>query len=288
MSRYQFREWDSGGVRTVQRTQGRILDAFLTDKNTRRIRRGLAKQLPAGPLLRFVTEGLADTMRRFGLGLARDVVTSDPLATRGIAGPVSERQELARINAAFVQSRVDSARDNHKLIMHGRSDQSYQMQMFTADSLRPPGFESLNDPEPWHALLERRRPNKGEEMPAMTPGVDEADQAWEAGNPDRTAAEAMEAYWGEGAVATGPSAARKPQNSCHTKPHPEPTRRQRIEGIPRWQHTSNALDGTDRDIQGELGREPIEMKSQVRRWGNAATRRYLARNYVGRRHGPTL
>jgi hypothetical protein len=202
-----------------------------------------ADRVPPGPMRLFALETLEDSVHSYERG--EDLIYSDPLAQRLSSRPAATLWgEVRRLNLAFYEYRMQFIRDKASLITGHSSDgqwdddEQYHFRMFTADSLHPPGLESLNGNGPLFGIREdqtianepgfsagsrsggpplaasRRGPRRegfsstgartspdSSTLP-MDPGVSSDDWAWDDGNPNRTSEEAIAEYWGEDRVET--------------------------------------------------------------------------------------
>lgn len=156
--RYTWREAEA--ARTPARFRERVLTQFRSAQNVAYLRQLLARTAPAGKLRQFAVDTTDDAVQNYDV--ASDLLMSDSLARRGFASRSANFwDELRRLNRAFFDFRMGtlvreaaaidptSLRDGI-----GDSDEPYHIMMFTADSLRPPGLEFLNDPGPAWALRE--------------------------------------------------------------------------------------------------------------------------------------
>lgn len=120
---------------------------------------------------RFLLESLDAAMAQFTApgGLGQSLVHDDPLARRGrVARGTQHEEELAQLNRAFFEHRLRLAYANELPDHPGGVAQTtggpgefpivdgepLYYRMFVADSLRPPGLEHLNGPQPFQGLKE--------------------------------------------------------------------------------------------------------------------------------------
>jgi hypothetical protein len=104
-------------------------------------------------------ERLMEDVIEFGghfYGLGNEITQSDPLAQRGDkTWGIGLKNEVIRLNRAFIRYKMEFLRDNQeyfnptieresKLMPQSTANESYAIQMFEADSLRPQGLEKLN------------------------------------------------------------------------------------------------------------------------------------------------
>lgn len=222
--------WDQGGARTPIRPRERIINLFRSPRNIEYLRSLFAKRVPPGPLRDFAVETLVDSV--YAYERIEALIYSDPLAQRGGARPAASLwAEVRRINLAFYQYRMQFIRDKAALISGADrvgledEDEPYHYRMFTADSLRPPGLEHLNQAGPLFGIREDQV-ERGGAPPATgacpprregfsatgapvgaspgagaTPleaGVGDEDWGWDNGDPHRTPEQALAEYYGEG------------------------------------------------------------------------------------------
>lgn len=259
---------DPLAARTPARFRERVLAAFRAPANVAYLRGVLAARTPPGPLRAFALATLEDAVLGFDQG--GDLLDSDPLAQRGGARPATGLwAEVRRLNLAFFTSRMRILRDKAALIERRSGDgqwdddEPYHVRMLIADSLSPPGLESLNGQGPLHGILEDQRAEPGD------PGMGEDDWAWDSGDASRTPEQAVAAYWGDdGHVeSTVVTAATNLDVYGRGESWRENggTRAMRYPKIPIWQNLSRGRE-YDRDIDETLGDAPIELGSHVRRW----------------------
>lgn len=142
-----------------------VLDTFKSGPNLQYLERAIARApLPPGARDAELT-GLLQAVMSFAAGDGRSLVYSDPLAQRADLRRAPELwDEVQRLNRAFLASRVASIADRavyfdpavseaSRLLPVADPAEDYAFQMFTADSLRPPGLEHLNA-EPYHSLYD--------------------------------------------------------------------------------------------------------------------------------------
>lgn len=234
---YQFQDLDEWAIksRTPDSIRDRIISMFRAPINIKYLRSLFNKHVTSKKLRDYIMANIERSVYSFKQ--IDDIIYSDSIAQR------SSKElwgELRRINSAFFDYQMKFLDEMNEI-----GDESYSFNMFEEDSLRPPGLEGLNDRAPLHNILENQQ---------QIPGMDDDDWGWDSGNKDRTPEEAMAQYWGENGEAYN--------NGQSTE-----SRFMRYPTIPRWQHTSNALDGTDLEINENLGSATREMGSHVRRWG---------------------
>ena len=151
--------WDSRGARTPARVRERLIEMFRAPRNIEYLRGVLAKAVPPGALRSFALDTLEDSVYSFEK--IEDLIYSDPIAQRGDLRPAANLWgELSRINRAFYEYRMQFLSDKASLVT-GRTgdgqwddDEDYLTRMLTADSIRPPGLESLNANGPLFGILE--------------------------------------------------------------------------------------------------------------------------------------
>ncbi|MDF1728282.1 MAG: hypothetical protein P1U53_11100 [Sulfitobacter sp.] len=168
---------------------------------------------------------LGGRMYRFSTtyGQGGVLVDSDPLALRATSSRGANLwAELKRMNASFFQQLAGAAYTSRAGAENAwdrggstAGDEPLWYRMFEADSLRPPGLENLNAPGPLWAIDENQgavsklgplnvQDAKNRSPAAVTAGVDretflsvpEEDQAWSAGDGQRTASPAVAEYYG--------------------------------------------------------------------------------------------
>ncbi len=296
-------------ARTPVRFRDRVILAFRAPVNLDYLRQQLRKRL--GPAQAgYALDALPDAVELFasGEGRALDMLQSDPIARRGGQRPALDMwAEVRRLNRAFVGDRVAAARDAARLVRPGLprdgqadDDEPYEMRMFIADSLRPPGLEHLNTPGPLYELREdqamfraptprerfeakrlgaKRPPPRAppKRAPKSAPPVEPSDRPdedpWRAGDPNRTPEEAMAEYWGDERAATdttlgAPDRAGQAYGDAYSWGdrwrENGGTRLMRYESIPFWQR--GPREGCDTDIEETLGAGGRELDSCVRRW----------------------
>lgn len=172
---------------------------------------------PGDPRLEFILRTMPQAMEEYGAthGQGGVLLDSDPLAIRGSASRSSNLlEELRHMNQAFFHQRIREA--SHSMApgvgaKGAHSDRGVVMddeplfyQQFVADSLRPPGLESLNGGGPLWALhedqspaaLDGGRPRHAPEV-RFNPSVGEEDMAWGAGQGHRSAEAAVAEYYAE-------------------------------------------------------------------------------------------
>lgn len=151
--------WQQLGTRTPARPRERLMDMFRSPQNIAYLSGLFTRQVPPGPLRRFVLETLEDSVYAFER--VEDLIYSDPLAQRGDARPAANLWgEVRRLNLAFFEYRMQFLRDKAALLAgrsgdgQGDDDEQYHYRMFAADSLRPPGLEHLNGTGPLYGIRE--------------------------------------------------------------------------------------------------------------------------------------
>lgn len=318
--------WQQLGARTPARPRERLIAMFRAPANVAYLRGLFARRVPPGPLRAFALATLEDSVYAFEQ--IEDLAYSDPVAQRGGARPaVSFWAEVRRINRAFYEYRMQFLRDKAALL-EGRSadgewdaDESYHMQMFTADSLRPPGLERLNSDGPLYALLEdqtsgppppgkgrprargraegfastlgaARRTAAGARGPPdpLDPGVSADDWAWDGGDPDRTPEQALAEYWGEESAESSVLASTEAGGEAYVDSSGQGaqwrenggTRFMRYPTIPIWQNLSRGRN-YDRDIEETLGTGERESANHIRGWDMSRMREPRGEEY--RRYG---
>ena len=152
--------------------------------------------------------------------------------------------EISRINAAFVQYLYSIIRDMVS-VENNEPRESYQMQMFMADSLYPPGWEHLNDEIPLDKHKEYRK--------KMKPFDNFSGRCGSAnGHGDGSASELIRSALLSNAVGGDPVDTER--------------RIMRYETIPFWQKTHKALDSIERERDVEIGSSVRDSLSQIRTW----------------------
>lgn len=276
--------YKSEGLRAPVNFRSRVIAAFRSERNIEYMR-GLLRNLRLCDLSQKMYE------YSNGAGQAYDILNHDPLARRGNSRQASDMwSELRRLNREFYERMTVET-----VSMKDGDNEPYHMRAFIADSLRPPGLESLNDPD---------RPMFGSGVGTSAPnsllscqnGVDpepqyaEEDWAWDRGNPNRTAEQAMAEYWGSDMSASdgdsrapcGPSHAWQALRGEWWYTSDSGPRRQRYEEIPGWQKAG--ARNFDRDIGEGLSMAARETGNQVRGWNMERLRN--SRGQENHRYGP--
>lgn len=153
--------------RTPNGLRQRILEVFCSEENIKYLRTLFKKMLMRGKSLDYILAHLDEDVVSFAngerSGPGGDLIDSDPLARRGYASnSTSLWREIKKLNTAFYDNRLKFVKD-FRIYLEGKSanlpeedTEPYEMRMFEADSLRPPGLEFLNDPGPNYEILENQ------------------------------------------------------------------------------------------------------------------------------------
>lgn len=211
--------------------------------------------------------------------IVNDVIDNDNLARRG--PQVEIWNEISRLNEAFVKYFTIAYVDG-KSVTSGDSHDSYAMQMFTADSLRPPGLEFLNNAGPHYEILENQTElNLERDFWGRRGLVEEVVK--------RPIGEKKEGYTNHrnntsrcinGACDVKPGIMNRTDRIIDilngnatmgrlSKPPRDEKRLMRFEEIPIWQKLSHG--DQERDIEETLGLGSRELDSQIRGWDFANT-----------------
>lgn len=161
--------WARPGTRVPERLHTRAIALFRAPANVSYLRALLGEALAAAPRARAQTLAtIHDAVYDWssGEGRAYDVLASDGHALRARGRALDAWAEVRRLNLAFASERLAEARGVERVLAYGPGagardgvdddDEPYHMRMFTADSLRPPGLEHLNDAGPLYAIREDR------------------------------------------------------------------------------------------------------------------------------------
>ncbi len=282
--------------RTPVRPRERLITLFRSPQNIKYLRGLFTETIPPGPLRKFALDTLEDSVHNYER--IEDFIYSDPIAHRGDARPAADLwAELRRLNRTFYEYRKRFLRDKAALLS-GHSggdglwddDEPYHYRMFTADSLRPPGHESLNGAGPLYEILEDQVVASRARQQPLDPGVASDDWNWDGGNPHRTPEQALAEYWGEGRVESTALGSHTggASNLDHYGQGPlwretGGTRFMRYPTIPIWQNLSRARE-YDHEIEETLGAGGRECDNHVRRWALDRVRKPRGEEY--RRYGP--
>lgn len=315
-------------VRTPARFRDRVIAQFRSPQNLDYLRGVFAARVPAGPQRAFTLATFYDAALEYssGEGRALELLASDSRAQRGEQRrAVDLWGEVRRLNRAFYEDRLALVREHAHTIERraprdglDEDDEPYEMRMFIADSLRPPGLEHLNSQGPLYALREDQSvwaPQRREKFATGGRGAsgDEArdvvgcageaeadddvfvhgadDAPWSRGSANRTPEQALAEYWGDGSVATDTRlGALEIAGQAYGDSYAwgnswrenGGTRFMRYESIPFWQR--GGRDGYDTDIEESLGTASRELDGHVRRWDMDRVRDPRGQEY--RRYGP--
>ncbi len=246
-------------VRAVPSAAESARRMFLSDGNVARLRDELYE---TGMSPGEVAERARDFVAG---GRAEEVAADDPTARRG---RTDAHGELRRLNAAFLLAARSGAAET--------SAESALYDMFERDSLRPPGFESLNEGCLWGGA-----PGTVRTPARYARGAshwDDEEAPWDEGDPDRTAEEAVAEYYGEFAVdshsitqrardrlaARGAVGFSGPRTDAYIAEN-APTRLERRPGFPWYQYSNERTKHHERDVEETLGQGLREADQPARR-----------------------
>ena len=179
-----------------------VLATFRSGDNFRYLQTAMARA-PLPPAAKQAElAGLLSAVGRFADGTGRALGLSDPLAQRADLRPALELwDEVQRLNRAFLAERAAAAAaravyfdpgvaDAARLFPAADPAEDYAFQAFTADSLRPPGLETLNV-EPYSSLYLRGNAPPGRGLAVTTPGGAPAAFQWTENRPPQWYGPAM-------------------------------------------------------------------------------------------------
>jgi len=132
--------------------KSRVAAQFRSRENIDYLREIFKRDLTGGAR-KFIVSSLEESVHGF---YAEAVLDEDMIAQRGGLRPgVALWEEVRRLNRVFYESRMEVAAS----MSVGYINEPYHMRMFEADSIRPPGLESLNNDGPSYELLENQVPH---------------------------------------------------------------------------------------------------------------------------------
>jgi hypothetical protein len=278
----------------------------------------------------YLNANLLGDIYEFSFRRAYEILDSDPVANRGRMRPATSMwDEVKRLNLAFIRDRIEFTQQQPGLAPGAvtrdgiaEDEESYEMRMFTADSLRPPGLEHLNNPGPAFALLEDQSSwvpgsdqrsdvavmgaasravgcGDNKTFPGGAPGgqytdypYPAEDSPWREGNANRTPEQAILEYWGDNYVGSKTTLGSAEQagitngtmTAWGSHWRDKGGRYMRYKNIPFWQ--LGGRTGYDYDIEETLGTQARELDSNVRRWDMERLRNPRPdRDGGGRRYG---
>ena len=197
-----------------------------------------------------------------GLGPALDVLQSDPYVDRapelGQTRAVEMWGEVRRLNQSFLDTRAGRAAAPTAM-PRSAADDSYQMQMFTADSLRPAGLDKLNASGPLYALLEDQSRDTQRAARRRDPYMYGDDYA-----PEPSPACARTGAWRGGSNVDLMDAHLEAEGEGDWDTEESRTRFMRYDAIPFWR--KGGREGTDFDVDETLGVAPVELDGMTRGW----------------------
>ena len=197
-----------------------------------------------------------------GLGPAFDVLQSDPYVDRapelGQTRAVEMWGEVRRLNREFLKTSAGRA-SAPTALPRGAGDDSYQMQMFTADSLRPAGLDRLNAAGPLYAVLEDQSREAQRAARRRDPYLYGDDAA-----PEPSPACSRTGAWRGGSNTDLMEAHFEAEGEDDWDTQESRTRFMRYDAVPFWQ--KGGREGTDLDIDETLGVAPVELDGMSRGW----------------------
>ena len=253
--------------------KSRVAAQFRSRENIDYLRDIFKRDLTGGAR-KFIVSSLEEAVHGF---YAEAVLDEDMIAQRGGLRPgIALWDEVRRLNRVFYESRMEIAAS----MSVGYINEPYHMRMFEADSIRPPGLESLNNDGPSYELLENQVPHHSSGPGAAASKrsnqewVDDAqlasptarsfdgfvagnggggnnvgsggDEAWSAANPYRSSEEAAQEY--------------RDQYFAGSTDR----RFMRRFEIPFWQ--KGGREGIDHNIRDTLGAAPVELETMFQKW----------------------
>lgn len=217
--------------------------------------------------LSYIRDNINKYVLQFSInGMVHQILTADQTTTSrypntfmtgasrtGPTDTINLFDEISRVNKAFIQNIQLILRDMIK-VKDNEPSESYQMQMFMADSMYPPGWEHLNDEGPLHEHKEYRS------KIVLSEGGPKRIKEKMGGN----------ACARENTLLTGDAReyvrSALLSNAVGGDPVDEERRIMRYEKIPYWQITHQTLSNVERNRDVEVGSSVRESESQVRTW----------------------
>lgn len=143
--------------RTPIRFRERLINMFRSPENVRYLRHLFEERVMEGPMRDYAINTLMDAVYSFEE--IEPLIVSDTLARRGQASRSKDLwSELRRLNLVFFERRMETIRENAALITGTHEElednEPFLMRAFIAESLRPPGRESLNGYGPLYGTLQ--------------------------------------------------------------------------------------------------------------------------------------
>lgn len=212
--------------RTPTRFKQRVVAQFQSNTNVKYLQDLFTQQVSDISLRSKILSTLWDAVYEFN---SLEILMSDPLARRGAA--LSHWAEVRRLNRIFYKQRLDA----YKIM-----DEPYHVRAFESDSLYPPGLEHLN--VSGLAGLENSG-LAGPEGGGLAGPENGEDAAWDDGDPNRTAEQAMAEFY---QISAGDTSQRI----------------MRYEHPPIWQRTGDRHHDMDAEVLSD------SFDSQKRRWAN--------------------